>query len=192
MHDIKVLGYSVYITDAGRPATITDTGTNAKPSGKKNSHRQSTSSKSADTTTTSRCVFCGNDPKAQVKLGITPHCDLQKMSCANYNHPDCNKSGGSSFEESDIGKKYAALGKKRFIISNWRYDHATTRPSLTIKCCFLPSNILVSNGESRALYYVWMTRALIDPLRLKYSLIPDLIRYRLLAKILFLATLVKI
>ena len=134
VHELQVLGYNVSIADVSRPATIKDIGTNAKPNGNKNSQRQTTSttsSKSTDTTTP-RCVFCGNDPKAQVKFGINPPCDLTKRSCANFAHPDCNKSGATPFEESEIGKKYASLGKKRFIISAWRYDHATKKMIKTV------------------------------------------------------------
>ena len=113
MYDIRPLGYEVSIKDFSRPDVPNDLGTNAKGSGKRKreirdtTNPKTTSSKLVDHTPSAWCVFCGNDPKAQLRLKL-PHCDLLKRTCANYDHPDCNKSGASSFEDSGIGKKYTA------------------------------------------------------------------------------------
>ncbi len=126
MLDIRQLGYEVSIKDFHKPATITsEPGTNAIGGGKRKreirttNHPKPTSSKSTDRTPVEQCVFCVNCPKAQAKFKINPTCDLSKRTCVNIDHPDCN-----SFEESEIGKKYTASKKKRYIIAGWGYDDA--------------------------------------------------------------------
>ena len=84
-----------------------------------------------------RCVFCENTtsegwPLAQTKFNIKPACDFAKRTCTNFEHSDCNMSSASSFEEPEIGKKYTASKKKRYIIPGWGYNQDTdqngTRP----------------------------------------------------------------
>ena len=169
--DISQLGYEVSIKEFSKPALTNDLGTNASGSDKRKReihvtiNPKTTSSKSVDHTPAARCVFCGNDPKAQLRLKL-PHCDLFKRTCANFDHLDCNRSGASSFEDSEIGKKYTASKKKRYIIAGWHYDDAAktmikmvnyldlyTYDQSHITNEHFPSNILVSNGASLVSYF---------------------------------------
>ena len=121
---MEQLGFTVAVTGAQKPAS-TD-----KVSGKEGKRDRQGNPKNPKPnpnpkTPQDRCVFCGNDPKVQAKVNIKPTCDLKAKTCVNEGHPDCNKAGAKPFEESEIGKKYASAGKKRFIIKDWQWDETS-------------------------------------------------------------------